>query len=92
MQPRGTPDVAHRLNPQRKARELWAQDVTVDGSWISANDFPNEEAANLFVRWLEENDYAHQGVNGPHYSKALWLRLKETGIDSGERAWSVRFR
>jgi hypothetical protein len=76
--------VTHRVQPEEKALELWAEEVKTDGVWTSAEGFPTEEVAHLFLQWLEKNDYAHQGIHGPHYSKACWQRLKETGV--------VRFR
>ncbi|PYV68403.1 MAG: hypothetical protein DMG96_36525 [Acidobacteria bacterium] len=79
------------MTPGEKALELWAKEIKSDGIWTSANDFPTEEAANLFVKWLEGNGYAHQGIH-KHISKECWNRLKATGVDSGEQAWSVRFR
>ena len=80
------------MTPGEKALALWAREIKTDGVWTSANDFPTEEAAKLFVQWLEKNDYAHQGISGPHYSGACSEQLRKTGVDSGERAYSVTFR
>jgi hypothetical protein len=79
------------MTPEAKARELWAKEVKQDGAWSDANDFPTEDAAKMFVQWLENNGYVHQGIHR-HISHSAWERLKQTGVDSGELAWSLRFR
>jgi len=79
------------MTPEEKAVELWAEVTRTDGPFISAT-FPTQEAAGLFVQWLEQNDYSHAGISGPHHSQTYWENLKKTGVDSGERAWTVRYR
>jgi hypothetical protein len=87
------------MDAESKAKELWAKEIKRDGAWTRANGFPTEEAAKMFVKWLEDNGYAHQGIH-KYKTEAYWKRLREIGrspftdsrIYPEEEVWSVDFR
>ncbi len=65
-----------------KAKELGAKRIQNGINWDWAEEFPNPEAGQAFVAWLEENGYDH----GSYYA------ANPTSTNDNLHVDGVRFR